>query len=90
MSKGLVAAAVLLLLTGLAVIFLPLYLPAMPRGGANTESIGMSMTQMQLALARIRDVADQINAPLSVVVALMSLYYSRRGYMVQKQRADHE
>lgn len=89
MSKGLVAAAVLLLLTGLAVMFLPLYLPSMPRG-AHTELIGVSMTQMQVALARIKDIAEQINAPLSVVVALMSLYYSRRGYIVQKRRAGGE
>ncbi len=87
MSKGLVAAAILLLLTGLAVIFLPLYLPAMPRGGAHTESLGVSMTQMQVALARIRDLAEQVNAPLSVIVALMSLYYSRRGYMIKKRQA---
>lgn len=90
MSKGLVAAAVLLLLTGLAVIFLPLYLPPVARSGAHTESIGMGMTQMQVVLARIRDLAEQINAPLSVVVALASLYYSRRGYMIQKRHAEGE
>jgi hypothetical protein len=90
MSKGLVAAALLLLITGLAVIFLPLYLPPMARGGAHTESIGVGMTQMQVALARIRDIAEQINAPLSVVVALASLYYSRRGYMIRKRQAGEE
>jgi hypothetical protein len=90
MSKGIIAAAVLLLLSGLAVIFLPFYLPPPPRAGAHTESLGVSMTQLQATLAQIRGLAEQINAPLSVVVALASLYYSRRGYMVQKRRAEGE
>jgi hypothetical protein len=87
MYKGLVAAAVLLLLSGLAVTFLPLYLPSPPRSGG-LESVGTRMTQMQMTLAQVKQLAEQINAPLSVIVALMSLYYSRRGYMVQKRRAE--
>ena len=90
MYKAMIGFALLLLVSALAVMFLPLYLPAMPRGGANTESIGVTMTQMQATLAQVRQVADQVNAPLSVVVALMSLYYSRRGYLVQKRRAEEE
>lgn len=90
MYKALIAFALLLLVSALAVIFLPLYLPAPPRGGGNLESVGVNMTQMQVVLAQIRQIADQINAPLSVVVALMSLYYSRRGYMVQKRRAEEK
>ena len=90
MYKILVAFAALLLVSALAVIFLPIYLPAAPRGVAHTESIGVNMTQMQVMLAQVRQVAEQVNAPLSVVVALLSLYYSRRGYLVQKRRADQE
>ena len=89
MYKGLVVGALLLLLTGLAVTFLPFYLPAAPRGG-NLESVSVNMTQLQVALAQIKQIAEQINAPLSVIVALMSLYYSRRGYLVQKGRAEHD
>lgn len=89
MYKGLIAAAVLLLISGLAVTFLPLYLPSAPRG-AGLESVGTRMTQMQVVLAQIKQVAEQINAPLSVVVALMSLYYSRRRYVAEKQRLERD
>lgn len=91
MYKALVAFAVLLLVSALAVIFLPLYLPAVPRGGAHTEAIGgVGLTQMQGALLQVRQIAEQVNAPLSVVVALLSLFYSRRGYLVQKRRNEQQ
>lgn len=90
MYKGLVVAALLLLFSGLAVTFLPYYLPSPPRARAVTESVGVNMTQLQVTLAHVKQVAEQVNAPLSVIVALMSLYYSRRGYMVQKRRAERD
>ncbi len=91
MYKLLVAFAVLLLVSALAVMLVPLYVPSAPRGAAHTEAIGgVGLTQMQVALAQFKQVAEQINAPLSVVVALLSLFYSRRGYLVQKKRAEKE
>ncbi len=90
MPRSLLILAALLLVTGLAATFLPYYLPQPPRGRGALESVPVNMNQMQAMLAQVRQIAEQINAPLSVIVALASLYYSRRGYMVQKRRADRD
>jgi len=84
MYKALVLFALLLLVSALVVIFVPFYLP--PKAGAHTESIGVDMTQMQAVLLQVRHIAEQVNAPLSVVVALMSLYYSRKRYIESKRQ----
>ena len=39
---------------------------------------------------RARDIAEQINAPLSILFGLVSLVYSRRSYHINKARAEAE
>ena len=41
-------------------------------------------------LLRARELAEQVNAPLSILFGLVSLYYSRRSYHINKARAEAE
>lgn len=81
MSKIIALFAVLAILTGVIVLAVPREAPPAP---AATRSAGpppeLSM------IAKVRDIAEQANAPLSIIFGLISLYYSRRTYLAQGKR----
>ena len=87
MSKLLTAFALLLLVSALAVMVVPFYLPPAATRSVATESISR-MSDLQATLLQVRQFAEQINAPLSVIVALLSLYYSRKGYLEGRTTRD--
>ena len=47
-----------------------------------------SVQQVVSTYARLRAVAEQVNAPLSILFGLISLWYSRRSYLVQAHKKD--
>lgn len=86
MSKIFALLAVALIATGLLVL-------AVPRDEASPGARSLSpqsVSETPAYLMRARDLAEQVNAPLSILFGLVSLYYSRRSYNINKARAEAE
>ena len=80
MSKFFILLAVLLIFTGALLIAVPRDVaPAATRGPAAAQS---SMT----FIGQARNFAEQVNAPLSILFGLISLFYSRRTYLAQSNK----
>ncbi|MDX2307268.1 MAG: hypothetical protein NW216_03415 [Hyphomicrobium sp.] len=79
MSKLFFVLAIALIAVGAIVLLGPL-IEAVP---------GPSLGPMEEGtFAVVRDVAQQVNAPLSILFGLMSLYYSRRTYLERKRENE--
>ena len=86
MSKIFALLAIALIATGLLVL-------AVPRDEASSGARSLSpqaVTETPVYLLRAREIAEQVNAPLSIVFGLVSLFYSRRSYHINKARAEAE
>ncbi|MFA5952352.1 MAG: hypothetical protein WC807_18945 [Hyphomicrobium sp.] len=53
-----------------------------------TRSVGPAARKLPDLVVRARDIAEQVNAPLSIIFGLVSLVYSRRTYLLNKERAE--
>ncbi len=84
MTKLFALLAVLLILSGALVLAVP-KLDRSARPGFAPEAM-----PIPTLLDQARDVAEQVNAPLSIVFGLVSLYYSRRSYLANQSRADRD
>jgi hypothetical protein len=80
MSKIFALLAILLIATGIVLVAIPKVTP-----GAGAPSLG---PESIAAPALVNQAREQVNAPLSIVFGLVSLFYSRRSYQVNKARAD--
>lgn len=80
MSKIFAVLAVLLILTGATLLLVPREEPQR----AATRNIGSAAPQVVSYIAKARDLADQVNAPLSILFGIVSLYYSRKRYLVER------
>jgi hypothetical protein len=76
--------AITLIASGLLLVAVPRTDPVDP----NARSAAPDMIGTVGMINQARDVAEQVNAPLSIVFGLVSLFYSRRSYIVNKERAD--
>lgn len=86
MTKIFALLAVALIATGILVL-------AVPRDEASTGARSLSpqaVSDVPVYLLRARELAEQVNAPLSIVFGLVSLFYSRRSYNINKARAEAE
>ncbi|HYD16208.1 MAG TPA: hypothetical protein VEA77_07400 [Hyphomicrobium sp.] len=84
MSKIFALLAVALIATGLLIL-------AVPREEGSTGARSLSpqaVSDTPVYLLKARDFAEQVNAPLSILFGLVSLYYSRRSYHINKSRAE--
>lgn len=72
----------LLLLTGSILLLVPRQEPVAPTRGAP------SLQQAITWYGQARNIADQVNGPLSIVFGLISLYYSRKRYIVERDNHD--
>ena len=86
MSKVFALLAVLLILSGVLVIALPREQPA----GSGPRGIAPTAQTQSSALAAVRQIAEQANAPLSILFGIISLYYSRRTYLNSQRMADKQ
>jgi hypothetical protein len=85
MSKIFALLAVALIATGILV----LAVPRVQEGGPGARSLSpQAASEMPTYLLRAREVAEQVNAPLSIAFGLVSLFYSRRSYHINKARAE--
>lgn len=91
MSKIFGVLAVLLILTGVIVLAVPREAPPVAisatRGPAAAAPASQSVSQAVSMLSKARDLAEQVNAPLSILFGLISLFYSRRTYLAQGKRS---
>jgi hypothetical protein len=86
MSKIFALLAVALIATGLLVL-------AVPREEGSTGARSLSpqaVSDTPAYLLKARELAEQVNAPLSILFGLVSLYYSRRTYHINRARAEAE
>ena len=83
MSKIFALLALLLIATGVVLLAVPKTAP----GGAE-RGLGPEAVAVPAVINQARELAEQVNAPLSIVFGLVSLFYSRRSYQVNKARAD--
>ena len=66
----------LLLLTGSVLLLVPRDERAPTRGPGAQQVVSLAV--------QARDLAEQVNAPLSILFGLVSLYYSRKRYLVER------
>jgi hypothetical protein len=78
MSKIVALFAILAILSGAVILAVPRQPEAVTRGPG--------VTPTQNIIAQVREIADQVNAPLSIVFGLISLYYTRRTYLAQAKK----
>jgi hypothetical protein len=83
MSKIFALLAILLILTGVIVL-------AVPKSEPANRSLAPTAAEEQSLMLRARDIAEQLNAPLSILFGLVSLVYSRRSYHLNRARAEAE
>jgi uncharacterized membrane protein len=79
MSKIFAVLAVLLIVTGAVLLAVP-----KPRPEAARESVRID--RVAELWSTTRELAEKVNAPLSIVFGLISLYYTRKTYVDQKSR----
>jgi len=84
MTKLFTLLAILLILSGIILLAVPR--KEMP-AGAN-QGLGPQALPVPTLASRVRDIAEQLNAPLSIVFGLASLFYSRRSYLANRERAE--
>jgi hypothetical protein len=72
---------------GIALILLGGVLFAMPRD-QKTEALRRSAPAPVGIVAQLRNIAEVANAPLSILFGLLSLYYSRKRYVAERNRTS--
>ncbi len=80
MTKIFATLAILLILTGTILLAVPKMEP--PRA----PGLAPEAMPIPTFVDQVRGIAEQVNAPLSIVFGLISLYYSRRNYLENRAR----
>lgn len=89
MTKIFAILGVLLILTGGVLVYSRYIAPppsASVERSAGPNSVGISVREAPGLLGAAREIAEQVNAPLSILFGLMSLFYTRRTYLAQRGR----
>lgn len=80
MSKVLALLAIVLILTGVVML-------AVPRQEvAETRSLAPEEITVPGVAVWARDIAEQVQAPLSIAFGIISLYWNRKNYLKQQGR----
>ncbi len=69
---------------GLALIITGAVLLLVPRDEPRVATRSVAPQVVSLAV-QARDLAEKVNAPLSILFGLISLYYSRKRYIVERE-----
>ena len=85
MTKIFVLLAIVLILSGGLVLFGP-QAEQMATRSLAPEAVSVAPT----LIARAREIAELANAPLSILFGLVSLFYSRRSYNINRARLEAE
>ena len=82
MSKIFALLAIVLIVSGIILIAAPREEPGSAR------SLSVEPSPAPSLLVRMREIAEKVNAPLSIFFGVLSLYYTRRTYHVARERAE--
>jgi hypothetical protein len=82
MSKLLAVLAILLIITGVVLLAVP------KLDSDGTRGLAPEAIAAPTLINQVRGIAETVNAPLSILCGLVSLFYSRRTYLVNKERAE--
>ncbi len=82
MTKIFALFALLLIASGLIVLTVPK--PRAPQASAERSMAPQAAEPLTLA-EQVREIAEKVNAPLSIAFGLVSLYYSRRTYVLNRE-----
>jgi hypothetical protein len=86
MSKLFALLAVLLIVSGVLVLAVPkVQAPPPAERGLGPQSI-----PVPTLIDQARDLAEQVNAPLSIFFGVLSLYYTRRTYLINRERTERD
>ncbi|HKZ96728.1 MAG TPA: hypothetical protein VJ045_07085 [Hyphomicrobiaceae bacterium] len=80
MSKIFALLAIVLIVSGIILIAAPREEPGSARS--------LSVEPAPSLLVRVREIAERVNAPLSIFFGVLSLYYTRRTFHVARERAE--
>ena len=69
---------------GLALIITGAVLLLVPREDASRAQTRSVAPQVVSLAVQARDLAERVNAPLSILFGIVSLYYSRRRYVLER------
>lgn len=84
MTKIFALLALLLIASGALILAVPK--PAAPPPSAE-RSLTPTAVPPPTLVDQAREIAEKVNAPLSIVFGLVSLYYSRRTYVLSREAA---
>jgi len=88
MAKIFAILGVLLIVTGIVLLAAPRpqisSMPPESTRSAGPNSVGVGAREVPGLISKARDIAEQVNAPLSILFGLMSLFYTRRTYLAQR------
>lgn len=82
MSKIIALLAIILIISGAIVLAVPRQEPAAERSAE--RSLAPEELSVPGVFVWARDIADQVQAPLSIAFGLISLYWNRKSYMKQQ------
>lgn len=80
MTKIFALLAILLIASGTLLMAVPREEPSQGRSLAPDAIVVPSL------ITQVRNIAEQVNAPLSIVFGLVSLFYTRRTYLATRDR----
>jgi hypothetical protein len=70
---------------GLALVITGAVLLLVPREDVSRAQTRSVAPQVVSLAVQARDLAEKVNAPLSILFGIVSLYYSRRRYIVERE-----
>ena len=83
--------ALILIASGALILAVPKADKSAPETSASRSLAPQAETVVESTpLDKARELAENINAPLSIIFGLLGLYYSRRSYELSKLQAEME
>ncbi len=73
--------AIIIIVTGVVVLAVPKSDPV-----ATTRSLTPEEMTVPSVLVWVRDIAEDVQAPLSILFGIVSLYWNRKNYVRQRER----
>lgn len=81
MAKVFAVLGIALILSGIILLAVPREQAAGPAARSAAPGVGIQAKDAVPVVSTLRNLAEQANAPLSILFGLMSLYYTRRTYL---------
>lgn len=90
MSKIFALLAVILIASGALILAVPKPTVVAEKSAGRSLAPQAAPNEPPTLVGRARELAENINAPLSILFGFISLYYSRRSYQLSRLQAELE